>query len=49
MVVHDAFLAYLYLLQGIDLDRLLEASKYISSELNRVPTSKVARALNSKL
>ncbi|XP_064382641.1 hydroxymethylglutaryl-CoA lyase, mitochondrial-like [Halichondria panicea] len=33
---------------GIDMSKLLEASKYISNQLNREPTSKVARAMNSK-
>lgn len=40
-----------FLLQGVDLKKLLEASKYISRELNRKPTSKVAhtRLTNSRL
>ena len=40
-----------FLLQGVDLKKLLEASKYISRELNRKPTSKVAHTLltNSRL
>ncbi len=35
-------------MQGIDMSKLLEASKYISNQLNREPTSKVARAMNGK-